>query len=364
MTEPLIQVEELQTSLITARGFYYAVRGVSFELNKGEIVGLVGESGSGKSMTAKSILRLNDEKHTFYHGQIRYCRDGKWIDLLQEDKKTIHALRGTEIAMITQNPMSAFDPLCTIGDQIMEMLIFHRKLSKEEAVRETVRLLELVGISPGEERLAQYPHEMSGGMLQRAAIAMMISCQPKVLIADEPTTALDVTMQAQILSILKELRDRLDIGILVITHNFGVVAEICDRVCVMYAGQIVESNGVDEIFQRPAHPYTKALMESIPGREGAAGRLTTIPGVPPVLNRPIEGCAFAPRCSYASKKCEQPGFACPESGQPGDAQAWCARPESRQPGDKQQECIRSEGADAKQSQGWCMCNLAQRGIQI
>lgn len=260
----LLTVKDLYADIISARGLYHAVRGVSFDIYEKEILGIVGESGCGKSMTAKSILRLNDEKKTFYRGNIEYGTKGETKSLLELPPKEMAALRGINIAMVSQNPMAAFDPLYTVGEQIEEMLRFHKKISKQEAHSQAVQLMEMVGIFPGEERSRQYPHEFSGGMLQRAAIAMMISCSPRLLIADEPTTALDVTMQAQILNILKKLNSELDMSVMIITHNFGVVAEICDRVCVMYAGQIIESGTVEEIFKNPSHPYTRALIMGIP----------------------------------------------------------------------------------------------------
>lgn len=299
----LLRVEGLCTDLITARGLYHAVRGVSLQVNEGEILGIVGESGCGKSMTAKSILRLNQEDKTFYKGSVCYeTKDGE-KDLLKLPEKEMRSLRGREIAMVSQNPMAAFDPLYTVGDQIREMVCYHKKIGKKEGMEEAARLLELVGIFPGEKRCRQYPHEFSGGMLQRAAIAMMISCSPRLLVADEPTTALDVTMQAQVLEILKKLKEDMNMSVLLITHNFGVVAEICSRVCVMYAGQVVESGTVEEIFRNPTHPYTKALIQGIPRKGSGSEPLQTIPGTPPRLNEEIPGCAFAPRCAMAEESC-------------------------------------------------------------
>ena len=299
----LLRVDGLCTDLITARGLYHAVRGVSLQINEGEILGIVGESGCGKSMTAKSILRLNQEDKTFYKGAVYYqAKDGE-KEILKLPKKEMNLLRGKEIAMVSQNPMAAFDPLYTVGDQISEMICYHKKIGKKEGMEEAARLLELVGIFPGEKRARQYPHEFSGGMLQWAASAMMISCSPRLLIADEPTTALDVTMQAQVLEILKKLKDEMHMSVLLITHNFGVVAEICSRVCVMYAGQVVESGTVEEIFRDPIHPDTRALIRGIPRRGGGSEPLETIPGTPPRLNQEIPGCAFAPRCAVGKESC-------------------------------------------------------------
>lgn len=306
----LLAVKDLYADIISARGLYHAVRGVSFDINENEILGIVGESGCGKSMTAKSILRLNDEKKTFYRGAADYYGKDGAVNLLSLPAGKMDSLRGIELALISQNPMAAFDPLYTVGEQIEEMIRHHKKVSASEAHLQAVKLMETVGISPGEERSRQYPHEFSGGMLQRAAIAMMISCGPRLLIADEPTTALDVTMQAQILGLIKRLNSELNMSVMIITHNFGVVAEICDRVCVMYAGQIVESGSVEEIFRAPAHPYTRALIKGIPRKGAAGGELATIPGAPPRLDGEIKGCAFVGRCSQACGVCRisEPGI--------------------------------------------------------
>ena len=302
----LLSVNDLYTDIISARGLYHAVRGVSFDIYEKEILGIVGESGCGKSMTAKSILRLNDEKKTFYRGNIDYETKDGYKNLLSLSSKDMEALRGIDIAMISQNPMAAFDPLYTVGEQIEEMLRFQKKISRQEAHQQAVELREMVGIFPGEERSRQYPHEFSGGMLQRAAIAMMISCGPRLLIADEPTTALDVTMQAQILNILKKLNKGLDMSVMIITHNFGVVAEICDRVCVMYAGQMIEEAPVKELFAAPAHPYTKALLQTVPGIYDEKDReLVAIPGMVPENYDSIPGCRFADRCAFRTKGCDQ-----------------------------------------------------------
>ena len=291
---------------MTTRGVVCAVRGVDLEIRKGEIHGLVGESGCGKTMTAKSILRLHEENRTLYGGRIMLKKsDGTEVNILDIKKKELQSIRGGEVAMIFQDPMASLNPLLTIGDQIGEMLQAHTELSAEKIRAKTMELLDMVGIKPAEERSRQFPFEFSGGMAQRIMIAMALSCDPQLLIADEATTALDVTTQAQILDLMKDLQRRIGMSILLITHNFGVVAEICDRTSVMYAGKIVETSSVQELFDAPQHPYTKALINSIP-RSGRAGeRLVTIPGAPPSLLQPIKGCAFAPRCQFAMDKCCQ-----------------------------------------------------------
>ena len=281
-------------------GLVYAVRDITLDIKKGEILGIVGESGCGKSMTAKSILRLHDEKKMEYGGEIILDGDK---DILKMGKKELQEMRGRDISMIFQDPITTLNPLKTIGKQIIEMYKLHSDISSEEAVQKAIELLNLVGIVPAEQRYRQYPFELSGGQLQRVSIAMALACRPKLLIADEPTTALDVTMQAQVLDLLKRLQRKYNSSVLLITHNFGVVAEICDRIAVMYAGQIVESGDVREIFYHPCHPYTKDLIASIP-KTGQHGQLlTTIPGMPPRLNQDIVGCPYAPRCNKACDRC-------------------------------------------------------------
>ena len=312
MSESLISIRHLKVELMSVQGLVYAVRDINLDIAPGEIHGIVGESGCGKSMTAKSILRLHDEKKMAYSGEI--LLDGE-RDILKMNKKELQQLRGKEISMIFQDPITTMNPLHTVGKQIMEMMLLHMNISKKEAKRRAVELLEKVGIFPGEERFKQYPFEMSGGMLQRASIAMSLACSPRLLIADEPTTALDVTMQAQVLELLKELQQELQSSILLITHNFGVVAEICDRVSVMYAGQIVETGDVREIFYHPHHPYTQDLIASIPKSGERATKLVSIPGAPPKLNLPIVGCPYAPRCTRACDRCFREA---PEMRQCGD----------------------------------------------
>lgn len=306
----IVSIENLHVNLMTTRGVVCAVRGADLDIKKGEIHGLVGESGCGKTMTSKSILRLHDEKRMLYEGSIK-LRDSKGNikDILQLPMNEVRKMRGSEVSMIFQNPVVSLNPLLTIGNQMVEMLRTHyQDMTKDQAKQKTLKLLDLVGIKPAAERYKQYPFEFSGGMLQRIMIAMALSCDPQLLIADECTTALDVTTQAQILDLMKHLQETIGMSILFITHNFGVVAEICDRASVMYAGKIVETSTVEDLFDHPKHPYTKALIESIPKSGRPGEKLVTIPGAPPSLVKPIKGCAFAERCQYANEncKCQQP----------------------------------------------------------
>ena len=306
----IVSIENLHVNLMTTRGVVCAVRGADLDIKKGEIHGLVGESGCGKTMTSKSILRLHDEKRMLYEGSIK-LRDsqGNIKDILQLPMNEVRKMRGSEVSMIFQDPVVSLNPLLTIGNQMVEMLRTHyQDMTKDQAKQKTLKLLDLVGIKPAAERYKQYPFEFSGGMLQRIMIAMALSCDPQLLIADECTTALDVTTQAQILDLMKHLQETIGMSILFITHNFGVVAEICDRASVMYAGKIVETSTVEDLFDHPKHPYTKALIESIPKSGRPGEKLVTIPGAPPSLVKPIKGCAFAERCQYANEncKCQQP----------------------------------------------------------
>ena len=259
MTNELLSIENFHLHLIGAHGLVYGVRGIDMKVQEGSIHGIIGESGSGKTITAKSVLRLHDEKRCVYSGKILY----QGSDVLSMSNKELQAMRGKEIAMISQDPLTALNPLYTIGNQMSEVMRLHLKISAKEAKRRAIELLEQVGIVPGERRYNQYPFELSGGQLQRVCIAMAISCNPRLLIADEPTTALDVTTQAQILEMLKNLRDQMGMTILIITHNFGVVAEMCDQVSVMYNGKIVEQGSTTEIFHHAQEAYTKKLMNSM-----------------------------------------------------------------------------------------------------
>ena len=298
--EALLSVKGLKTTFRSSRGIVKAVDRVSFEIKEGETLALIGESGCGKSVTSLSILRLIQEPPgKIEEGQIIY----KGRDLLTLSKKEMRSIRGNEISMIFQEPMSSLNPLFTIGNQIMEAITLHQGLKKEEAAGKCVEMLQLVGIPDPERRIGSYPHEMSGGMRQRVMIAMALACEPSLLIADEPTTALDVTIQAQILDLLKELREKMHMSLLIITHDFGIVAEMADRVGVMYGGQLVEYGGLEDIFDSPKHPYTVGLLNSIPGIDFKGERLKTIPGNVPDLALLPAGCNFQDRCPLASEKC-------------------------------------------------------------
>lgn len=297
--EPILKVQNLHTEITMDYGTFEAVNGVDFELQKGETLGLVGESGCGKSLTSLSLTGLLGPKVRVSQGQALF--EGRDILHLPEAEK--RALRGGKISMIFQEPMTALNPLFTIGNQMVEMMLPHMKISKKEALARAVKLLTDMGIERPERIVKSYPFQLSGGMLQRVMIAMSLSCNPKILIADEPTTALDVTIQAQILKLMNELKEKYDTSIILITHNLGVVAQICDRVAVMYFGQIVETAPVKELFEHPRHPYTQGLMGCIPKLDEDEDLLNTIPGMVPAVTEKIEGCSFAPRCSKCMEKC-------------------------------------------------------------
>jgi peptide/nickel transport system ATP-binding protein len=306
--EPVLLVEDLQTYFYTRAGLVKAVDGVSFSLRRGETLAIVGESGCGKSVTALSLMRLvADPPGRIVGGAVRL--DGR--DLLGLDAPAMRQVRGKEISMIFQEPMTSLNPVMTIGRQIGEALILHEAGSRESVRTRTLEMLQLVGIPEPAQRMKEYPHQLSGGMRQRAMIAMALACNPKVLIADEPTSALDVTIQAQILQLMANLRRNLGTAMILITHDLGVVAETADRVIVMYAGRKVEEAAVDELFAHPLHPYTRGLMRSIPRlalmRHGTvpAERLQEIPGMVPALSALPAGCAFAPRCAFASDICRR-----------------------------------------------------------
>ena len=303
MAEKILEVQELTTMFRTERGIMKAVDGVSFHVNKGEILGIVGESGCGKSVTSQSILRLFDEKYTAqYQGRILF----KGRDLLKIPMKEMQDIRGHEISMVFQDALSSLNPVFTVGEQIMETILIHQNVRKEEAKKRSVEMLRLVGIPAPEQRFSQYPHELSGGMRQRVMIAIALSCCPNLLIADEPTTALDVTIQAQIMELIVKLNRQMDMGVILITHDLAVVAETCSRVAVMYLGQIVEEADVEHIFDNPLHPYTRGLIQSIPQLEGVRQkRLYMIKGMVPLLSQIPEGCRFAPRCEFATDECRK-----------------------------------------------------------
>lgn len=298
VVEKILEVKDLNISFHTFAGEVKAIRGVSFDLLKGETLAIVGESGSGKSVTTKSIMRLLPEHNSeIKGGEILF--GGK--DLTKLSDKQMQKIRGKEISMIFQDPMTSLNPTMKIGNQIMEPLIKHQNMSRHAARQRALELLKLVGIPKPEIRIDQYPHQFSGGMRQRVVIAIALACNPKVLIADEPTTALDVTIQAQILELMKDLQKKIDTSIIFITHDLGVVANVADRVAVMYGGKIVEIGTADEIFYNPQHPYTWGLISSMPDMETEDEELYSIPGTPPDLLEPPKGDAFAPRNPYVMK---------------------------------------------------------------
>ena len=303
MSETLLEVKDLRTQFKRGKkDWITAVNGVSFNVNAGEIVGLVGESGCGKSVTSLSVMRLHNERLTKISGSIKF--GGK--EVLDLTTSEMQSMRGNEMSMIFQEPKSALDPILRIEDQLAEAISLHNSnMSKAEIHERCVNALKLVGIPEPEMTLRNYPHELSGGMCQRVMIAMAMSCEPKLLIADEPTTALDVTIQAQILALMEDIRNRRNTGILLITHDLGVVAETCSRVIVMYAGNIVEEAPVKELFANPQHPYTEGLIASVPRLGKRLHRLPSIPGSVPDLSVMPEGCRFAPRCKYAQDSCKQ-----------------------------------------------------------
>ena len=299
--EKVLEVKNLKTYFYTDEGVIPAVDGVDFSLERGETLAIVGESGCGKSVTSLSILRLiANPPGRIIDGEILY--NGK--NLLSLTEKEMRSVRGNDISMIFQEPMTSLNPVFPVGKQIMESLTFHQHMTKEQARERAIEMLRLVEIPNPEKCIHNYPHQLSGGMRQRVMIAMALACNPKILIADEPTTALDVTIQAQILELMKDLQKKTHMGIIFITHNLGVVAEICDKVCVMYAGKMVEQGPVDDIFYNPSHPYTVGLLRSMPRVDAESHeRLIPIEGTPVDMLNPPEGCPFAPRCEHAMKIC-------------------------------------------------------------
>lgn len=301
MNEKILKIENLHVSFDTYAGELKAVRGVNFEVRKGEVLAIVGESGSGKSVTAQAIMRLSPD------GQIIY-KEGKIIfdnkEILKLSKKKMQKIRGSEIGMILQDPMTSLNPTMMVGKQIAESYMKHQKLNKREAIIKSIEMLKTVGIPNAEKRAMQYPHEFSGGMRQRVVIAIALACNPKLLIADEPTTALDVTIQAQILELMKNLKEKLDTSIILITHDLGVVAEMADNIIIMYAGRVIEKGTYLDIFYNPCHPYTWGLLGSIPRVDATSKEdLASIKGTPPDLHADIIGCAFKDRCKYAMEIC-------------------------------------------------------------
>lgn len=301
----LLEVKNLKTSFKTHIGDVQSVRGVSLYLDEGEALGIVGESGCGKSVTMMSIMRLLQENAFIDAEGITFNGE----DITNPSEKAMQRIRGNEMAMIFQDPMTSLNPLYTVGEQLIEHLIKHKNISKREANKLAIKMLDTVGIPSPESRLKQYPHEFSGGMRQRVMIAMSLICEPKLIIADEPTTALDVTIQAQILDLMKDLKDKVNTSIILITHDLGVVADLCTRINVMYGGIVVEEGSDEDIFYNPRHPYTWGLLNSVPNpKDEVKEKLKPIEGQPPDLLKPPVGCPFAARCKYAMKVCiqEQP----------------------------------------------------------
>ena len=299
----VLKIENLHVSFDTYAGEVHAVRGVSLHVGEGEVLAIVGESGCGKSVTAQTIMKLNPMPPArIKEGSIDLCGE----DIVAANEKKMQDIRGRLVSMIFQDPMTCLNPTMKVGKQLTEAICQHRKLSKDEAKKEAVRLLEMVQIPNAAERAEQYPHEFSGGMRQRAMIAMAMSCEPKLLIADEPTTALDVTIQAQIMQLMAKVREETGTAIILITHDLGVVANLADRVAVMYAGKIVETGTAEDIFYRPKHPYTHALLKSLPTVETSREeKLVSIAGTPPDLFMPPKGCEFASRCEHCMKVCKK-----------------------------------------------------------
>jgi peptide/nickel transport system ATP-binding protein len=300
LSQSVLEVNDLDLFFKSPKGELQALSQVSFAIKEGEVVGLVGESGCGKSITSLSLMGLNPEKSSYIkNGTIRF--DQK--DITKWNQKQFGTIRGKDISMIFQEPMTSLNPVLSIKEQLIEGIRSHLKLSKKEASEHAVTILEKVGISRSRNIMNEYPHQLSGGMRQRVMIAMALACNPKLLIADEPTTALDVTIQAQILELLRNINRDFKTSILFITHDLGVVSEMCDRVIVMYAGQVIESGPVDEILRNPSHPYTKGLLNSVPKANETRKRLDSIPGTVPQLDKMPSGCRFAQRCPIATKKC-------------------------------------------------------------
>ena len=304
MDTPMLQVKNLCTSFNVDAGEVRAVNGISFNLDKGKVLGIVGESGSGKSVTAYSIMRILVEPGKIVGGEILFNGE----DIVKYSKKQMREFRGKRVSIIFQDPMTSLNPTFTIGNQLREAILLHTDRNRAEANARALEMLQLVGVNEPEKRLKQYPHELSGGMRQRVMIAMALACEPDILIADEPTTALDVTIQSQILELMKDLQKKMGMAIIMITHDLGVIADMCDEIIVMYAGRVCERGTVDEIFYNPRHEYTKGLLRSIPTLNGGHDKLIPIAGSPVDLTNLPKGCAFASRCDRCMKICltEQP----------------------------------------------------------
>ncbi|MFU8794083.1 MAG: ABC transporter ATP-binding protein [Dethiobacteria bacterium] len=323
--DPLLRVNDLHVEFKTYAGIVEAVRGVSFELQTGEVMAIVGESGCGKSVTAQSILRIIPEPPGKITGGSILFDDE---EILSISERKMRSIRGKKISMIFQDPMTSLNPVLSVQTQLTETLCRHTGMNKHEATRRALELLDLVGIPAPATRLKQYPHELSGGLRQRVMIAMALSCNPRLLIADEPTTALDVTIQAQILELIKEIKDRLQMSLILITHDLGVVAGLAERIMVMYAGQVFEMGTVDEVLKRPLHPYTWGLLRSLPRLDMTKDqKLLPIWGQPPDLLQRFTGCAFLPRCDYAMNICVRE---IPEAFGPNRVRCWLEHPQAPQ----------------------------------
>ncbi len=306
MPEPILKVRNLSTYFYMEEGVVKAVDKVSFDLYPNEVLGIVGETGSGKSVTVKSIMRLIKPPGKIVSGEIIYrMKDGKEVNILEIPEKELYKIRGSEISMVFQDPMTSLNPLFTIGDQLMETIMIHQNLDKEAARKKAIEMLELVGIPEPEKRINAYPFQFSGGMRQRVVIAIALSCNPSILIADEPTTALDVTIQAQILDLFRKLQEELKTAVIFITHDLGVIASMADRIMVMYGGKQMELGTADDIFYRPRHPYTKMLLKSVPRVDKKVDRLEPIPGQPPRMVNIPPVCPFLPRCPRRTEECKE-----------------------------------------------------------
>ncbi len=337
MSEHLLEVKNLQTNFRTGGGIVQAVRGVDLYVDAGEFLGIIGESGCGKSVTMMSILHLLEDNAAVRAETIKF----NGVNLQEQSKKQIRKLLGSQIGMIFQDPMTSLNPLYTIGNQLTEPLRQHLNMSRSEASKRAVEMLQLVGINEPEKRLKQYPHELSGGMRQRAMIAVAMCCNPKLLIADEPTTALDVTIQAQIMELMADMQKRFSTATILITHDLGVIASVCTRVMVMYGGKIMEEGSVDDIFYRPAHPYTEGLLRSVPNDgTGSKEKLIPIPGSPPDLMNPPAGCPFTARCPKAMKICALAPAQLQDVGPDHRAACWLLHPQAKN--------IQTRGVDYEQ----------------
>ncbi|PYI55679.1 ABC transporter ATP-binding protein [Paenibacillus flagellatus] len=333
MTPKLLEVQGLKTEFRRDGGSVTAVSGVDFHINKGEVLGLVGESGCGKSVTSLSIMRLlKDTPGRIAGGAVRF----EGTDLTRLSENEMRRYRGNELAMIFQEPMTSLNPVLRIGRQLEEPIMLHLGYGRKRAREHAIHMLKLVGIPRAEDVVNDYPHQLSGGMRQRVMIAMAMACGPKLLIADEPTTALDVTIQAQILDLMKRLKEEQDMGMLLITHDLGVVAEMCDRVVVMYAGRVVEEANVQDLFENPQHPYTKGLIHSVPKLRQNVRRLASIPGNVPDLSAMPKGCKFAPRCPHAMERClaEEPELLPVEGAEDRKSRCWLTEPGNPEGGER------------------------------